>query len=539
MRSLKPRFPLGLVALITLITLVYWPVRTFDFVRWDDDNNFTQNPLLTEPWSLALMKRIFAADHALRFEPVHWLCCRLVYAVGGYEPAVWHLLGYFWHLLAAVLFAVVLRGLFMRFDPQTGKCADLLALWGAAVWALHPLRAETVAWVTASTYPLTGVCLLGSFACYLRTSEPGCRRGVWLGLAWGLAVLGYGSYPVGITYGLWLIVFDLWQHREGLSQEGPRQLRWWTKHLFFILPAGVAVAITLWTRYTSPGMFTVAPDLAMVGLPTRLVMALAGITALAWGFVWPVGLSPNRIPLNLASIGPLVLVLAAALVAAVALVAAWKVRHSRAGLTLLFLGFAALSVPCLGLTEWPTWPVDRYSYLVHLIITGGLAAMAFRWKARRLGMIAAISLIIIGVEAVAARQQIMVWRNSESLFTQMAKDPRFSDNPRQQGLVYVLWGRYLAVNKSPARAADMFNRAQGIYLDAIKAAVARQDYYEAWALSTHIERYFTLTPVLHRERGVWFLRLGRRSEALTELQLAQAAMPNDARLQYFLKEAQK
>jgi regulator of sirC expression with transglutaminase-like and TPR domain len=85
----------------------------------------------------------------------------------------------------------------------------------------------------------------------------------------------------------------------------------------------------------------------------------------------------------------------------------------------------------------------------------------------------------------------------------------------------------------------MFNRANEIYLNAIKAAVARLDYDEALALSTHIGHFFTFTPVMHRERGVWLLRLGRKSEARAELQLAQAALPDDARVKFFIAEAQK
>ena len=69
--------------------------------------------------------------------------------------------------------------------------------------------------------------------------------------------------------------------------------------------------------------------------------------------------------------------------------------------------------------------------------------------------------------------------------------------------------------------------------------MARADYSEALALSTHLEHHFTLTPVMHRERGAWLWRLGRRPEALAELQAAQAAMPADERVRVLLEEVQR
>ncbi len=539
MPSKKLRFIIGLTALAALIAAVYGPVRNFDFVCWDDDNNFIQNPLLSAPWSWTLIKQLFAADQALRFEPVHWLVCRLLYAAAGLDPGIWHLLGLFWHLIAASLFAIALRALFTRIDPQDGLRAGMIALIGAALWALHPLRAETVGWATASTYPLTGACLLGSFVCYLRAYESGRRHNGWLGLAWALAVLGYGSYPVGVGYGLWLVGFDLWLLHRGFSEEGPRQPRWWIKHLMFILPAGAAVAVTVWTRHAAPGIFVAAPDLAAVGVPLRLVMAMGNLMALAWGAVWPVELSPNRIPLDLASARMLALVLTAAAAAATALMLAWKVRRTRPGLTLVILGFAALSIPCLGLTERPTWPVDRYSYLVHLVLIGGVATWVFGRKGLRPALITAFGAGLIVVAAAAARRQMTIWRDTETLFTHMEREPRFADNPRQQGHVYILWGQHLARNDSPERAMEKFQRANEIYHAAIRAAVEREDYAEALALSTHIGHHFNYTPVLHRERGVWLLRLGRKPEASVELQLALAAMPEDARTRFYLAEAQK
>ena len=139
---------------------------------------------------------------------------------------------------ATALFYVVLCQVFRLFAPAKGKNpAEWGALLGAALWAVHPLRAEAVAWATASAYPLTAVGLLASFACYLKAQTDLALYRCWLVLAWVFAVAAYGSYPVGATYGLWLMAADRWLLSAVPSTGRPGKLSWnWTwvaKHAWF------------------------------------------------------------------------------------------------------------------------------------------------------------------------------------------------------------------------------------------------------------------------------------------------------------------
>lgn len=542
--SMKRYWPNAL-ALVALVGAVYWPVLSFDFVRWDDDINITQNTLLTEPWSRSLAGQFFAGDQALRFKPLHWFCFRLLHAAFGFNPTAWHAFNLGLHAAATVLFYVVLCQVFRLFAPAKGKNP---AEWGAwlcaALWAVHPLRAEVVAWATASAYPLTAVGLLASFACYLKAQTDLALSRRWLVLAWVFAVAAYGSYPVGATYGLWLLAVDRWLLPAVPSTGGPGKLNWnwaWVaKHAWFLAPAALAVGITLWSRFTAPGIFTAAPTVQSVGMLSRLTMALASLTYLARCLFWPADLTPNMPPLEVVSGNVQLFVMAGLALLGIAF--AWRGRQQHPSRSLVWLGFVALALPCLGWTERPTWPVDRYSYIVHLVLIGGLTGWmvcrAGDIRSRRIAATAgAVALLLISTWA--ARAQIMIWQDSPALFAHMEQQPHFADNPRQQGHVYVLWARYEAAADHPAAAVKLFNRAQQVYFGAIRAAVARQDYPEALALSTHLEHHFTLTPVMRRERGAWLLRLERRPEALAELRLARTALPDDARTKSLLKEAQK
>jgi len=535
-------FP-GLLVLLALNAIVFWPVQSFDFVRWDDDINITQNPLLTDPWSGSLLARFFSGEHALRFKPLHWLLTRGVHEVAGFHPAAWHTFNLGLHLASAVLFYLVLRQVskYVIQDRSRGLSlqAEIAVLLGAALWSIHPLRAEPVAWATASTYPLSGVCLIAAFGSYLQAHRPQAHlhRG-WMLLAWVLAVMAYASYPVTITFGLWLIAVDVWLLRRLPTAENPSWINFVVKHACFLFPAALAVAITMWSRFATPGIFTTAPTVESVGLVERGIMSLATLTALVGRAVWPVNLTPNVPPLTGSTLAPEVVALAA--IAAVALLLAWRVRRHHSLVTLSVFGFAALSIPCLGLTERPNWPVDRYSYIAHLPLIGAAAiwlGSARLSTKRQVTLAAAATALVIGF-SIAARKQSLIWRDTRALFTHMAAHPDFESNPRQQGHIYLLWANEETAKGNPTAGTQLLEQAQRTYLKASQRAVARGDYAEAISLSSHLERHFGLTPTLRRERGAWLLRENRIPEAIRELQAAAATLPDDDRLRSLLAEAE-
>lgn len=536
-------FP-GLLVLLALNAIVFWPVCSFDFVRWDDDISVTQNPLLTDPWSGSLLARFFSGEHALRFKPLHWLLARGVHEAAGLNPVAWHAFNLGLHLASAALFYLILRQVTKKLIPSRADGLSLQAevciLLGAATWSIHPLRAEPVAWVTASTYPLAALWLLGALGCYLHAHRPAAHRG-WMLAAWIFAVMAYASYPVTITFSLWLIAVDVWwlgRRTTGDPVMGDRWKGFVLKHTCFLLPAALAVAITMWSRFATPGIFTTAPTVESVGLIERVTMALATLTALAGRALWPVNLTPNLPPLTGSALAPEVLALAA--IAAGALLLAWRVRHRRPLVTLSVLGFAALSIPCLGLTERPNWPVDRYSYVAHLGLIGAVTiwlATARLSTTVQVTLTAATTILVISL-AGAARQQSLIWRDTGTLFTHMAAHPNFEDNPRQQGHIYLLWANEETAKGNASSAAQLLEKAQQTYLKSSQRAVARGDYAEALSLSTHLERHFGLTPTLRRERGAWFLREHRVPEALRELQAAAATLRDDERLRSLLAEAE-
>jgi protein O-mannosyl-transferase len=544
-RTTRETHWLHLLLLTGVIAAVFWPVLGFDFVRWDDDINITQNPLLTQPWSWSLVREFFGAEQALRFKPLHWLFDRGLYAVFGFDPRAWHAFNLVLHTLAAlVLYRVALDALALRVRTEHSARVRWAAFFVAALWALHPLRAETVAWATASPYPLTTLCLLLSFRFYLKAHEnPGARGTLFW--SWLFAVAGYASYPVGITYGLWLIAVDRWLlPREATNKalwQADGNVAWCLKHAVFLAPAAVAVAITLWTRFNAPGIFGDAPAVASVDLWTRWRMAAAALAYLVLRFFAPVDLTPNVSPL--ADNRAVILEVAAlGLFSIAGLIAAWRTRGRSPGVALVCFGFAALALPCLGWTERPSWPVDRYSYLAHLVLVSGLVGGCLWWTERKggpaflLGFLGAGGVLVFGV---FARKQAMIWRDSTALFTHMEQHPAFAENPRQQAHVYILWAHREGAEGHAEAANALFEKSRQVYLAAMRTAVSQQNYAEALSLLTHWQRYFGLSPQMRREKGAWLLQARQVPEALRELRAAQTELPGDARVESLLQDAER
>ncbi|MBL9208895.1 MAG: hypothetical protein JNL92_00405 [Opitutaceae bacterium] len=527
--------------LVAAILVVFGRVVTFDFVRWDDDINITQNPLFAVPWSWELLAKLFESDQAMRFKPLHWLLDLAVHRLFGFDPRAWHALNLVLHALAAGLFFIVLRRIFrLHGGVLAGTAGERVAGLAAALWALHPLRAEPVAWATASTYPFTAVWLLASFACYVEAVGFGRGRR-WLAASWLAAVAAYASYPVGLSYAFFLVAADEWlravRRRDGRADVvGSWRIRG-ARYAGFFLPAVAAAGFTLWTRYTAPGIFVAAPAIQEVDVGTRGAMALASLAHLAGRVFWPGAMTPNVPPLALSG-ATLVGVFGLAVIALLGLFAAWRGRVRQPGAWLVASGFVALSLPCLGLTERPTWPVDRYAYIVHLPLVGGVVGggvLLFN-RGRQRAALVLLPLAVV-VSAVAAYRQAGIWRNSGTLFAQLEREPGFGQDPRQQAHVYALWASHEGGEGRADRARELFGRANDVFLAAMRNAVARGDYEEALQLSADFTRYFSLTPSLRRERGAWLLRLGKFAAARTELQAAQAAAPDDPRVAELLRAA--
>src|SRR3989454_6570905 len=170
-----------LIAVVTFAAFL--PALHNQFVNWDDDKNFLENPhyrglgwtQLTWMWT----------THMGHYIPLTWMTFGLDYLLWGMNPRGYHLTNLLLHAANAAVFFFITRRLLTRALPgpsERGHTLAVSAAFSALVFAIHPLRAESVAWATERRDLLLGRFLLLTILSHLRAREAG---GAGRGWYWG------------------------------------------------------------------------------------------------------------------------------------------------------------------------------------------------------------------------------------------------------------------------------------------------------------------------------------------------------------------
>jgi hypothetical protein len=161
-------FPLA-VALVT--ALVFTPALQNGFVSWDDDRNFTDNPAWRGlGWTQ--LRWMWTTFHMGHWIPLTWMTLGLDYELWGMHPAGYHLVNVALHVVNAVLLYRLAVLLLPRFGVLTSdREIRMTAALGALLFAVHPLRVESVVWVTERRDMLSLLFMLLSVTWYVRAVD--------------------------------------------------------------------------------------------------------------------------------------------------------------------------------------------------------------------------------------------------------------------------------------------------------------------------------------------------------------------------------
>src|SRR5438034_1865598 len=167
-----------LVALFTLTAFL--PTLQNQFVAWDDDKNFLDNPRY-RGLGWAHLRWMFTAFHLGHYIPLTWVTFGMDHLLWGMKPVGYHLTSLLLHAANAVLFFSLVRRILTLARPSAAERDHALVVsagFAALVFAIHPLRVESVAWVTERRDVLSGLFYLLTILEYLRACEPE-KRGRW------------------------------------------------------------------------------------------------------------------------------------------------------------------------------------------------------------------------------------------------------------------------------------------------------------------------------------------------------------------------
>jgi hypothetical protein len=393
---------LAICALLVAGTLaIYSAVPGFGVVNYDDDVYLGMRSL-QDGLSAGNLRFAFGSFYHANYHPLTWLSWFAQIEAFGLRPGPLHAGNVWIHaangaLLYAALFALTRRPL---------PCA-----LAAALFAWHPLRVESVAWISERKDVLSvffGLCTLLVYARYARRPSP--LSGLGVVVAFALSLLSKGML---VTLPFALLLLDGWPLRRHRAQRWPRLAL--EKAPLFALAA--ASCVVTWFANSSEGAMR---TLERFPLELRLFNAAAATLRYLWMTIAPVNLSPFY-PADPAGPGWLVGALAVGAVAGLSWVAFAR-RERQPYLWVGWAWFVGSLVPVLGLVQVGEQALaDRYAYWPHVGLFVALAfwldAAAFEERAprRRLAASAACALWLAALALLSWRQSF-VWRDSETLW---------------------------------------------------------------------------------------------------------------------------
>jgi hypothetical protein len=442
-----------------------------EFLEWDDTTHVTQNPVI-RALSLENLRAMFTGYIAKLYVPLTWLSFAIDYQISKRQPFGYHFTNLVLHLANTILVLLLVYRLLAGRTRQPAAVAVLTA----AIFGIHPLRLESVAWVTERKDVLFALFFLLALHAYLTWLTGGKRSAYWC--CFGLFVASVLSKATAVTFPLVMLLLDcFWKPRVALLEKIP-----------FFLVSALATASTFIAQATGPGLTVLPAEV----IPAWARAGLVGYCSLFYAgkFLWPADLSALYPTFEEMEWTPPVA--AGYLLAFLAVLAAVIALRRRAPILLpASLFYLATLSPTIGLVPAGVHVVaDRFSYVpligLAVPVSAGLVALAGRGRNFAFGVGAIVIAALLGLTALSVRR-CAVWANTETLF-----QDALQKNPHCYPALVNLTVYYTRHN----RLEEAINYGQRAVEVAPNGLVGRKNF--AWAL----------------------IRAGRHREAIAALQPA-------------------
>lgn len=422
---------------------MYARVWQHGFVNLDDAQYVSDNPAVSGGLSARGLSWAFTTPHAGNWHPLTWLSHMLDVELYGMNAGPHHLTSLLLHVASALL----LFGLLHRMTGALFRSAFV-----AALFALHPLHVESVAWVAERKDVLSTLFFLltiRAYLAYVRRPRPSRYALVLV-----LFALGLMAKPMLVTLPFVLLLLDYWP----LGRAPSRRL---VVEKLPLLALALASSVVTFLVQQQAGA---VKGLDALPFDHRLANAVMAYAAYIGKMLWPVQLAAIY-PYPASRSAWLVAAAAAGLIAVTVLTLRAARRHPY--LPVGWLWYLGTLMPVIGLVQVGSQPMaDRYTYVpligLFLIVAWGMPDLLARWPHRDLALGVAAGSVILGC-ALAARAQVRHWRNSVALWQHALEVT--TENPRAHN------------NLGHALAREGRGReAIGYYTEAVRI---KPDYAEA------------------------------------------------------------
>lgn len=485
----KRTFVVSLLLMVFTLAL-YNQANHFPFISYDDDRYVSENPHVragitwnTVTWALT------STDEA-NWHPLTWMSHALDCQLFGLNPGGHHLSNILLHTVNVVLLFLLLWRATRRLGPS---------FFVAALFALHPINVESVAWVAERKNVLSTMFFLltlGAYGWY--ALKPGWKRYLAVAALFGA---GLASKPMLITLPFIVLLLDYWplgriqgwsEPSEALTVKPVSAMTLMLEKIPLVALAIVSSVITLHAQKSAGAVVT-----SQFSLGTRLQNAIYSYGMYVWKAVWPTGLAPlyphSGHSLAMWKVGAAALFLLAA--------SALALKLRRRGYVLTgWLWFLGTLVPVIGVLQVGNQAMaDRYAYIpllgIFVLISWGVADFAETKKFGQIWVTVPALGVLVALSLVTYRQ-IGYWRSDLNLWTHT---------------VQVTQHNYVAEDKLGV-ALVKAERADEAYPYFLRASQDEPSY-----------------PPARLNLGVYLYQHGRRPEAIEQYKLA-AGLASDARV---------
>jgi cytochrome c-type biogenesis protein CcmH/NrfG len=382
--------------LVGIIWILFGRAVLFPFINYDDPSYILERPEVVRGVSWPGIVWSFTHVHSGNWHPLtsisHMLDCQIF----GLNAGGHHFVNVLLHTVSAVL-------LFLIWQKMTGNY--WASAFVAAVFAIQPLRVESVVWIAERKDVLSGLFFMLTIGAYLRfVKQPSAFRYIAMSI---LFVLGLMSKPMLVTLPMVLLLLDYWP----LQRRASIRNLLLEKIPLFLLSVASSIA-TMIAQHES------VSSLDRLPLVDRLSNAVISYVVYLRQTFWPTDLAPIY-PLRPNQFTLSQIAGALALLATISVVA-WRLRRSRPYLLVGWLWYLVMLVPVIGIVQVGFQAhADRYTYLPQIglciAVAWGAADLTRRLCYQRF-IVASAAVVVLGAFAATTFGQLRYWRDPEVLW---------------------------------------------------------------------------------------------------------------------------
>jgi tetratricopeptide (TPR) repeat protein len=525
-------------ALAVSALLVFWQVRNFDFVNYDDNDYVSANPHVLNGLSAGAVAWAFTTNHAGNWHPLTWLSLMLDRQLFGPSPAGFHLTNLFFHIANILLLLLVLK--------QMTK-----AIWQsafvAALFALHPMHVESVAWITERKDVLSTLFWLLAMLAYVRycrcvavpasirdtlrrtakrPSTAGVEAKHYYLVAVAFFALGLMTKPMLVTLPFILLLLDYWPLERKISR------RLLVEKIPFFALSVISGILTFSIQQSGGGV-------TILSLNSRIANVFLSYVQYISKTFWPRNLAVLYPLPAAASIPFWQAAMCALLLLGISVFVVYLGRRNQRYLTVGWFWFIGTLLPVIGIVQVGFQAyADRYTYIPYIglfiMLAWGSPQLLSKWisvSPQRKPILGLSMILVLATLGICTYRQVSCWQNSITLFShalEVTQNNYVAYN--NIGLAYsklVRWPQAMEDYRQAIRINPTYAKAHYNLGFAYFSLGHSIEAIEAYKQAVKLKPDYTLA---YNNIGVAYSGLGRYNEAIEAFKQAIKINPDSAEL---------